>query len=105
MALSAHLPAIRRVVVSACLILGVLPLLTSSVFGQAFYGSIIGTVNDPSTAALHGAAVTLTNLGTDERHQTVTDASGTYQFLNLLPGRYRVDVERLSRALASEALG
>ena len=93
MALSAQMPAIRRFVVSACLILGVLTLLTSSVFGQAFYGSIIGTVNDPSTAALHGAAVTLTNLGTDERRQVLTDASGTYQFLNLLPGRYRVDVE------------
>jgi len=72
---------------------GLIPLLAISLFGQAFYGSIVGTVTDPSNAAVHGASVTLTNIGTDERHQTLTGAGGGYQFLNLIPGNYKVEVE------------
>ena len=71
-----------------------LPMLTVPLYGQAFYGSIVGTVTDPSNSAVHGATVTLTNLGTDERHQTQTGAEGSYQFLNLIPGIYKVDVEQ-----------
>jgi hypothetical protein len=75
------------------LLAGLIPLLAISLFGQAFYGSIVGTVTDPSNAAVNGAAVRLTNIGTDERHQTLTDAAGGYQFLNLIPGNYKVEVE------------
>jgi hypothetical protein len=71
---------------------GLIPFLVVSLFGQAFHGSIVGTVTDPSNAAVNGAAVTLTNIGTDERHQTLTDVVGGYQFLNLIPGNYRVEV-------------
>ena len=63
-------------------------IATAPLFSQAFYGSIVGTVTDQSSAAVHGATVTLTNLGTAERHQTVTGAVGDYQFLNLVPGNY-----------------
>jgi len=61
--------------------------------GQAFQGSIVGTVTDPSNAALTGAPVVLVNLGTQERRQSQTSADGSYQFLNLLPGTYRITVE------------
>ncbi|HXB70910.1 MAG TPA: TonB-dependent receptor [Candidatus Acidoferrales bacterium] len=77
----------------AMLLAGLIPLLSISLFGQAFYGSIVGTVTDPSNAAVHGATVTLTNIGTDERHQSPTGADGGYQFVNLLPGFYKVEVE------------
>jgi hypothetical protein len=70
-----------------------LPLLASPLFGQAFYGSIVGTVTDPSSAALKGATVTLINLGTQERRQGATDGEGSYSFLNLVPASYRVGVE------------
>uniref|UniRef100_Q026X8 Cna B domain protein n=1 Tax=Solibacter usitatus (strain Ellin6076) TaxID=234267 RepID=Q026X8_SOLUE len=63
-------------------------------FSQAFYGSVVGTVTDPSGGALTGAAVTLTNAGTGERRQTLSGSGGDYQFLNLVPGTYRVQVER-----------
>ena len=39
-----------------------------------------------------GAGVTLTNLGTQERRQVQSGADGSYQFLNLIPGSYRVTV-------------
>jgi len=61
--------------------------------GQAFQGSVVGAVTDPSNAPIKGALVALTNMGTQERRQVQTDDTGGYQFLNLLPGSYRVTVE------------
>lgn len=61
---------------------------------QTFYGSIVGTVTDPSGATVPSAVVVLTNIGTAERRNAVTDNDGNYQFVNLVPGRYRVDIER-----------
>jgi hypothetical protein len=72
-----------------------IPLCALSLFGQAFYGSIVGSVTDQSSAAVRGASVTLINVATDERHQTLTGDFGGYQFLNLMPGKYRVDVEQV----------
>ncbi len=61
---------------------------------QTFYGSIVGTVTDPSGASVPAAAVTLTNTGTSEHRMSETDARGVYQFVNLVPGVYRIDVEK-----------
>jgi hypothetical protein len=60
---------------------------------QTTYGSLAGTVTDPSGGVIPGAAITLANLGTSEKRTTATDSVGTYRFANLLPGQYRVDVE------------
>src|SRR5712691_9802464 len=69
-------------------------LLTASVSGQTFYGSIVGTVTDASSAAVQGATVALSNNGTSERKSAETDAAGAYRFVNLVPGNYKVEVER-----------
>jgi len=61
---------------------------------QTFYGTILGTVADASGGDIAGARVALTNSGTAERLVTQTDAIGNYQFLNLLPGMYKLDVEQ-----------
>jgi len=84
---------LKRLINGACVLVGVLALAASSLFGQAFYGTVVGTVTDPSAAALRGASVTLTNAGTQERRQAQTDVSGAYQFSNLVPATYRVEVE------------
>lgn len=63
-------------------------------FGQTFYGSIVGTVSDPSGSSIPQASVTLTNLGTAERRTMHSDDSGNYQFVNLLPGQYKIEVEK-----------
>ncbi len=75
-------------------VLSSLLLLTASLSGQTFYGSIVGTVTDASSAAVQGATVTLTNNGTSERKSAETDAAGAYRFVNLVPGNYKVEVER-----------
>lgn len=60
---------------------------------QTSYGSVLGTVTDPTRASIPGAVVALTNMGTAERRTLVADSSGNYQFVNLIPGNYRLDVE------------
>ena len=70
---------LRRLVRGVCFVALVLAILTTPIFGQAFYGSIVGTVTDQSSSAVRGATVTLTNVGTDERHQTQTGGEGGYQ--------------------------
>jgi hypothetical protein len=61
---------------------------------QTSYGSIVGTVIDASGATIPGAAITLTNNRTSDRRVAQSNSDGAYEFLNLLPGQYRVDVEK-----------
>jgi Carboxypeptidase regulatory-like domain/TonB dependent receptor len=63
-------------------------------FAQTTYGSITGTVTDPSGAAIADAQVTLTNVGTTEKRVQSTGPDGLYSFVNLLPGQYRIEVEK-----------
>jgi hypothetical protein len=69
-------------------------LAAATSFGQTFYGSIVGSVKDASSAAVPQAKVTLTNLGTAEHRPAETDSSGGYEFVNLVPGQYKVEVEK-----------
>ena len=61
--------------------------------GQTTTGSIVGTVTDPSGAAVTGATITLTSTETGEARSATTDASGNYQFVLLPPGLYKIDME------------
>lgn len=69
-------------------------LSAATCIGQTFYGSVIGSVSDSSGAAVPEATATLTNLGTAERRSMMTDASGNYQFVNLVPGQYKIEIEK-----------
>ncbi len=60
---------------------------------QTFYGSIVGVVSDATGGVISGAAVNLTNKGTGERRTVATQSDGSYRFVNLLPGTYRIEVE------------
>src|SRR6266576_3308401 len=72
----------------------VLALTPTPGWGQNVYGTIAGTVTDSSGAAVTGASVTLTNMDTSEKHTMETDASGNYTFVNILPGRYKIEGEK-----------
>ncbi|MBO0720901.1 MAG: carboxypeptidase regulatory-like domain-containing protein, partial [Blastocatellia bacterium] len=61
---------------------------------QTFYGSISGNVTDSNGAVVPTARVTLTSLGTSERRLVETGTDGNYQFVNLVPGRYRIEIEK-----------
>ena len=71
-----------------------LGLMCLPLTAQTSYGSVVGSVVDNSQASIPGAAVALTNTGTSERRTMDTDSVGNYQFVNLIPGTYRVDIEK-----------
>src|SRR5882762_2238350 len=60
---------------------------------QAVYGSIVGTVLDPSGAAVAGAKVTITDIGRDVSNTTTTNDSGNFSQRYLIAGSYRVHIE------------
>ncbi len=66
----------------------------AAAFAQAsFTGSILGTVTDPSGAAIANASVTVVNLATNDTVRVKSDAPGNYFAPNLRPGTYSVSVE------------
>src|SRR6188474_2519403 len=67
--------------------------VSSTSFGQSTFGSIVGDVKDGTEAMIGGAVVTLTNIGTNERRETLSDRDGFYQFQNLVPASYRLEAE------------
>ncbi len=69
-------------------------LFSPPLLAQSTYGSIAGAVTDSSGAAIADAQVTLTNLGTSEKRTQTTGSDGLYSFVNLFPGRYKVEAEK-----------
>ena len=61
---------------------------------QTTYGSVAGSVSDVSGAAIADAQVTLTKLDTSDKRMQQSGTDGLYSFVNLIPGRYRIDVEK-----------
>ena len=77
-------------------------LLTARLlYGQFDTAEVLGTVRDPSGAAVPKAGVTLTNVNTGIQAKTTTDDNGNYDFFNVRVGRYRLPwTGRLSKATA-----
>ncbi len=59
---------------------------------QVLYGTLVGTVEDPSGALVAGAAVTVTSSETGQTRQAATDERGGYLFADLRPGTYVLKV-------------
>src|SRR5712692_4251591 len=57
---------------------------------QQTTATLLGTVTDPSGAAVPGVAVQASNLGTNVVREATSDAGGAYSIPNLPPGNYRV---------------
>ena len=61
-------------------------------FAQVLYGSLTGTVTDPSDAIIVGAHVTALETQTGVSQTADSDSSGIYRFPSLLPGTYKVTI-------------
>jgi hypothetical protein len=72
-------------------ILFTLTLASSAQFSQR--GSINGTVTEASGAVVPKSPVKLLDLDRNQTSTATTDASGRYEFTQLLPGNYQVSVE------------
>jgi hypothetical protein len=60
---------------------------------QDFRGTVMGVVTDSQGAAIPGASVTVTNLGTNVATTVTTDGEGRYRVQYLISGSYSVRVE------------
>jgi len=74
-------------------LLMILLLSATCVWGQLGTSTIRGTITDPSGAALPGATVTITNLQTNLSRTLTTGSAGGYSFESIPPGDYKVEIE------------
>ncbi|HLW85052.1 MAG TPA: TonB-dependent receptor [Candidatus Sulfotelmatobacter sp.] len=84
----------KKSVLAAVAILGLLcGFCVPGAFGQAVFGSILGTVTDPSGAAVANAKVTVLDQRKGTTEQTTTNESGNYSVTHLIPDIYTVRIE------------
>lgn len=73
---------------------------------QVLYGSVVGTITDPSGSVIPNATVTLTSKETGAARDDKTDEGGRYSFVNVLPGTYDIKVTAAGfRTLAQTSIG
>jgi Carboxypeptidase regulatory-like domain/TonB-dependent Receptor Plug Domain len=70
-----------------------LSALAPRAWGQAETGQIVGTLQDPTGAAVVGAKVTVKAQSTGVERSQITDTIGAFTFPNLQPDTYDVTVE------------
>lgn len=66
--------------------------LTPPAQSQVLYGSIVGTVEDPTGASIPNAGITLTNTQTGATRDVKADEQGRFTAPSLLPGTYNLAV-------------
>src|SRR6059036_671310 len=82
----------------ALLIGGVMALVARAAPAQTSTGSIRGYVRDSSGAPLEGARVIAVNVQTAAQREVVTQASGFYAVLGLVPAEYDVTARHIGMA-------
>lgn len=64
-----------------------------AVWGQTTFGTLTGTVKDPSGSLVAGCKVTVTNTATGAARTTLTDSDGSYVAVNMEPSNYEITME------------
>src|SRR4029077_9456412 len=64
-----------------------------SAIAQQVFGSIFGTVTDPSGSAVSNAKVTITDVNKGTKSEVTTDASGNFNKGQLIPDTYKLTIE------------
>ena len=95
------MPVMKRSIAFWFFCLGALSLPAPG-FAQFDTATVVGTVRDKSSAVVPGATVTLTNLDTGIAVTRVSDENGSYEFITVRVGRYKVtaELQGFSTALA-----
>jgi len=69
-------------------------LLAAAAAAQSSTGEIAGVITDETGAIVPGAQLEITNTGTNETRRYESDRLGNFAVTQLLPGAYRVSVEK-----------
>lgn len=81
------------VATTALALFALVTISAPSLHGQAVFGSIFGTVSDPSGAAVSNASVTVIDQRKGTEDHTTTNDSGNYSVTHLIPDVYTVKIE------------
>jgi hypothetical protein len=92
--------------VVSCVALLLLCTSVNQASAQVLYGQLVGNVKDASNAVIPGAAVTATNVNTNQVKETLANDAGQYTFRELQPGTYtlKVSVPGFKEFIRSEIL-
>jgi hypothetical protein len=74
-------------------VLGLIVSCTIPAFSQSTSGRIVGRTADPTGAVLAGVKITLVNEATGANRSTQSNTNGDYNFVEVVPGSYRVEYE------------
>lgn len=66
--------------------------VTGAAVAQVF-GTVAGSVVDPTNAALPDVTLVLTNTQTNAKHEVRSDRNGRYEFVGLVPGDYTLEAK------------
>src|SRR6266513_3128621 len=83
---------VRPIVLALSLALSVVCLAAPGL-GQTTFGTILGTVTDPSGAVMPNVILTVTNQGENISRDVRSDAQGNYQAENMKAGLYTVSAK------------
>lgn len=81
-----HFSTGRRILAAVALMSSA--ALSPSAHAQVLYGSVVGTLEDASGAAIPNVNLVLTNTATGKIYEDKTDGTGRYAIGNVLPGTY-----------------
>src|SRR5258708_3486367 len=94
--MSSHLQTFQltaRLSRGALVLISALFVSSIALYSQGGFGTIAGRVVDQNGGVVPAAILRVTNTDTGLNSQVTSDATGSYQFLQLLPGRYDVSAE------------
>jgi hypothetical protein len=68
-------------------------VIAAQAMAQSTFGTLVGTIRDPSGSVVAEAVVSATNSGTSAKRSVVTDKEGGYVLVNMEPGTYQLDIQ------------
>ncbi|HEY4903934.1 MAG TPA: carboxypeptidase regulatory-like domain-containing protein [Candidatus Sulfotelmatobacter sp.] len=87
------MPSLRARWISACVVVAIFLLIPTFLLAQGADGRIVGRVADPTGAVLSSVKITLTNEATAISRDVLTNDSGDYSFVEVVPGTYTLQYE------------
>ena len=88
------MPSPKLTACEAILVVSVFACLVSSVRAQTESATIYGSVADPTGAFISGAAISLIDVDRGLKSEIATSNAGFYDFANVRPGRYEMEVAK-----------
>src|SRR6266700_417097 len=85
--------SIFRIAILGFALLGLITVNSSTTYGQAISGNLVGTITDSSSAVLSNASVEATKIDTGVTATAKTNGTGAYRFENLPVGSYKLTVK------------